>query len=251
MKIPTMFAITLATAVVLVVPAPSQPGSPAGVQRGAATSKRTPASEEQPLGLTEAVPLENAKGRFDHFAMGGGRLFVAALGSDAVEVINIGGRILEHTITGIPDPQGIAISPEANKLFVARGRGKADIYDGKSYDQIATIHFQGGADNLRYAPGTKRVYVGCGNDENTGAIAMIRATTNQRLAEEYKLGGEPESFQLEKSGPNIYVSVPDLKQIVFVNRTTKEIEHWSLSGVGHNFPMALDQADHRVFVGVH
>lgn len=42
--------------------------------------------------LTEAIPLENAKGRFDHFAMGGGRLFVAALGSNAVEVINIGGR---------------------------------------------------------------------------------------------------------------------------------------------------------------
>jgi hypothetical protein len=28
------------------------------------------------------------------------------------------------------------------------------------------------------------------------------------------LGGEPESFQLEKMGPNIYVNVPDLKQIV-------------------------------------
>lgn len=201
--------------------------------------------------LTEAVPLENAKGRFDHFAMGGGRLFVAALGSDAVEVINIGGRILEHTITGIPDPQGIAFSPEANKVFVASGRGKVYIYDSKSYDQIATIDFQGGADNLRYDGGTKRVYVGCGNDENTGAIAMIDATTNQRLAEEYKLGGEPESFQLEKMGPNIYVNVPDLKQIVVVNRTTKEIKHWSLNGVEHNFPMALDEADHRLFVGVH
>ena len=34
---------------------------------------------EKPQVLTEAIPLENAKGRFDHFAMGGGRLFVAAL----------------------------------------------------------------------------------------------------------------------------------------------------------------------------
>jgi hypothetical protein len=40
---------------------------------------------------------------------------------------------------------------------------------------------------------------------------MIDAATNQRLDEEYKLGGEPESFQLEKYGPNIYVNVPDLK----------------------------------------
>jgi hypothetical protein len=222
----------------------------AGAQQGAAP-KRAAAQVEKPLVLTEAIPLENAKGRFDHFAMGGGRLFVAALGSNAVEVINIGGRILDHTITGVPNPQGIAFSPETNKLFVASGRGKVYVYDGKSYDQMATVDFQGGADNLRYDAATKRVYVGSGNDEKTGAIAIIDATTNQRLDEEFKLGGEPESFQLEKSGPNIYVNVPDLKQIVVVNRATRQITHWPLNGVESNFPMALDEADHRLFVGVH
>lgn len=250
MKILTMLASAMATAA-LVAPVLSQQGSPAAAQKSAVTPKLTAAAPERPLVLTEAIPLENAKGRFDHFAMGGGRLFVAALGSNAVEVINIGGRILEHTITDIPDPQGIAFSAETNKLFVASGRGKVYIYDGKSYAGIATVDFQGGADNLRYDAATKRVYVGCGDDEKTGAIAMIDATTNQRLAEEYKLGGEPESFQLEKMGPNIYVNVPDLKQIVVVNRATKEIQHWSLSGVEHNFPMALNEADHRLFVGVH
>jgi hypothetical protein len=210
-----------------------------------------PVRREKPLVLTEAIPLDSAKGRFDHFAMGGGRLFVAALGSNSVEVINIGGRILDRTMTDIPDPQGIAFSPETNKLFVASGRGKVYVYDGKSYDQITTVDFQGGADNLRYDAATKRVYVGCGDDEKTGAIAIIDATTNQRLEEEYKLGGEPESFQLEKSGPNIYVNVPDSKEIVVVNRTTKHTTHWPLKGVESNFPMALDEADHRLFVGVH
>ena len=217
----------------------------------ASASKRTPATSEKPLVLTEAIPVENAKGRFDHFAIGGGRLFVAALGSNAVEVVNIGGRVLDRTITGIPDPQGIAFSPETNKLFVASGRGKVYIYDGASYNPITTVDFEGGADNLRYDAPTKRVYVGCGEDEKSGAIAMIDAATNQRLGEEYKIGGEPESFQLEKAGPNIYVNVPDLQQIVVINRTTKEIAHWPLNGVAHNFPMALDEADHRLFVGVH
>src|SRR5690349_367958 len=62
------------------------------------TAKNTSAVQEHPLVLTETIPLENAKGRFDHFAMGGGRPFVAALGSNAVEVINLGGRILERTL---------------------------------------------------------------------------------------------------------------------------------------------------------
>lgn len=225
-------------------------------QSGATTKSASPAQgqvreRESPLVLTEAIPLENAKGRFDHFAMGGGKLFVSALGSNAVEVVNIGGRILDHTITDIPDPQGVAFSPEVNKLFVASGRGKVYIYDGKTYNQIATIDFDGGADNMRYDAASRRVYVGCGDDDKTGAIAMIDATTNQRLNEDYKLGGEPESFQLEKAGPNIYVNVPDLKQIVVVNRNTKTVTRWSLNGVESNFPMALDEVDHRLFVGVH
>ncbi len=228
-----------------------QQGGASAAKKNSPAPKSAAPSREKPLVFTEAIPLENAKGRFDHFAMGGGRLFVAALGSNAVEVINVGGRLLDRTITGVPNPQGVAFSPETNKLFVATGRGKVYIYDGKSYDQIATVDFPGGADNLRYDAATKRVYVGCGDDEKTGAIGMIDATTNQRLEEEYKLGGEAESFQLEKSGPNIYVNVPDLKQIVVINRATKQITRWPLKGVDSNFPMALDEADHRLFVGVH
>ncbi len=205
---------------------------------------------DSPLVLTEAIPLDNIKGRFDHFALGGGKLFVSALGSNAVEAINIGGRVLDHEIR-VPDPQGIAFSPETNKIFIASGAGKVHIYDAKSYDPIATIDFPGGADNLRYDSQTKRVYVGCGDDEKTGAIAMIDATTNQRLPEEYKLGGEPEAFQLEKAGPRIFVNVPDLKQIVVVDRATKQVTRWSINGMEGNFPMALDEPDHRLFVGTH
>jgi hypothetical protein len=211
-----------------------------------------PAARTQPLVLTDAIPLEGIKGRFDHFGYGRGRVFAAALGSNAVVVVSVGARTLEHTISGVPDPQGVVHVPETNQVFVASGSaGKVYIYDGASFSLITTVDFPGGADNLRYDAATKRVYVGCGDDAKSGAIAVIDATTNKRLDEEYTLGGEPESFQLEKSGPNIYVNVPDLKQIVVINRVTKAIARWPLSGVESNFPMALDEADHRLFVGTH
>jgi DNA-binding beta-propeller fold protein YncE len=206
---------------------------------------------EKPVVLTEAIPLENAKGRFDHFAMGGGRLFVAALGSNLVEAIDIGGRVLDHALTGIPVPQGIAYSPETRKIFVASGRGKVYIYDGGSFQQLAGVDFDGGADNLRYDAANKRVYVACGEDEKNAAIATIDAVTNKRLPEEYKLGAEPESFQPEKSGSHIYVNLPGPQQVVAINRATKQIARWPLSGIGGNFPMALDEADHRLFIGTH
>jgi DNA-binding beta-propeller fold protein YncE len=113
------------------------------------------------------------------------------------------GGIVEHTITGVPNPQGVAFFPETHKLFVASAKGKVYIYDAGSFDLISSVAFEGGADNLRYDAVNKRIYVACGDDEKNAAIATIDATTNQRLDEEYKLGGEPESFQLESSGPNI------------------------------------------------
>ncbi len=205
--------------------------------------------EQRPMVLTEAIPLEGIKGRFDHFGTSGRKLFISALGNNTVEVIDISGRTLEHTITGVPNPQGVVFAPEVNKLFVASSKGKLYIYDGTSFELITSIDFHGDVDNLRYDGANKRVYVGYGDDE-TAAIGWVDATNNQRMGEEYKLGAHPESFQLETSGPNIYVNLPDLKQIAVINRSTHAIVRWPLT-LEHNFPMALDEADHRLFVGTH
>src|SRR5438105_3687786 len=216
-------------------------------QSSVPSTAQTAAESTPPLVLTGQVPLEGVKGRFDHFASGKGKVFVSGLGNDTVEVIDLFRGTRAHEITGVPGPQGVAFSPEANKLFVASEKGKVYIYDGDSFKLVTTLNFDGGADNMRYDEATKRVYVGCGNDEKNSAIAAVDAMTNRRLDEVYKVGGEPESFQLEKSGPNIYVNIPDLKQIAVINRMTKEIKRWPIT-VGQNFPMALDEADHRLFV---
>jgi DNA-binding beta-propeller fold protein YncE len=207
----------------------------------------TPASLPAMI-LTASIPLDGVKGRLDHFAASKGKVYVSALGNNSVEVIDLFAGAVSHTIADVPNPQGIAFSPEANELFVASAEGKVYIYRGDTYKLVSTLTFEGGADNMRYDSETRRVYVGCGDDEKTGAIATIDAMTNLRSDEVYKLGGEPESFQLERQGRNIYVNVPDMKQIVVINRKTRELTRWPV-GVGQNFPMALDEADHRVIVG--
>jgi hypothetical protein len=204
----------------------------------------------RPLVLTEAIPTPGVQGRFDHFGFDGkNQLFVAALGNNSVEVIDISARLRAHTISGIPNPQGVAYAPDTKKLFVASSKGKLRIYAGENFDLVKEIDFHGDVDNLRYDAGTHRVYVGFGEDE-TGAIGMVDAASNERLQEEYKLGAHPESFQLESAGPNIYVNLPDLKQIAVINRKTGAIARWPLT-LEHNFPMALDEADHRLFVATH
>src|SRR3974390_3387907 len=146
---------------------------------------------DRPMVLTEAISLEGVKGRFDHFGNSGKRLFVSAVGNNTVEVIGISSRTLEHTISGVPNPQGVVYAPEVNKLFVGSSQGKLYIYEGSKSDLLTNIDFHGDVDNLRYDAEAKRVYVGYGDDE-TAAIGIVDATTNQRLPEEYKLGAHPE-----------------------------------------------------------
>lgn len=200
-----------------------------------------------PLTLTGAIPLPNVQGRIDHFGFDPkNRVFVSALGNNSEEVINLSAQRVVHSIPEVPTPQGVVYSPETNKLFVASAEGKVYIYDGTSFDLIVSLDFPEDADNLRYDSAEKRVYVGYGDDK-TAAIGMIDTTTNKRLNEEFKLGSHPESFQLETSGPRIFVNLPDSKQIAVINRKTHVISNWALTLEG-NFPMSLDEADHRVFV---
>jgi len=216
-----------------------------------APPENSAAAENSPLILTAQVPLAGVLGRFDHFTFDPaepGRIFISALGNNSVEVINtVEGRAV-HRIADIPEPQGIAFAIGLNKLFVASRKGKLYVYGGSDYKLIAAIDYNADVDNLRYDAPSKRVYVGYG-DEDNAAIGVVDATTNQRLDEVYKIGAHPESFQLEKSGPKIYVNLEDLKQVAAIDRTTKNLTKWDLpSKFGENFPMALDEPDHRLFI---
>jgi hypothetical protein len=172
-----------------------------------ASAQGRPASttdDNGPLILTAQVPLPGVHGRFDHFAFDPaepGRIFISALGNNSVEVLNTVEGTEVHRITGIPEPQGIAFAIGLNKLFVASRKGKLYVYDGTGYKLITAIDYNADVDNLRYDAPSKRVYVGYG-DGDKAAIGMVDATTNQLLDEVYKTGAHPESYQLEKSGPN-------------------------------------------------
>lgn len=205
-------------------------------------------SGEAPLVLTGAIPLPNVKGRIDHFAFDGAhnRLLISALGNNTEEIVGVGSQTVLHTITGVPAPQGVAYSPETNKIFVGSDEGTLYVYDGSSFGLITSIDFGDDVDNLRYDANEKRLYVGYG-DGKDGAIGMVDVASNRRLDTEFKLGAHPESFQLSQSGPNLYVNLPDLKQIAVVNRTTHSITRWPIA-FESNFPMALDEPGNRLFV---
>jgi outer membrane protein assembly factor BamB len=55
---------------------------------------------------------------------------------------------------------------------------------------------------------------------------------------------------LEKNGSRIFVNVPNSRHVAVVDRDKGEVvARWKTDLAFANFPMALDEADHRLFVG--
>ena len=224
---------------------------------------KTEEKKPLPLVYTQALPLPGVQGRFDHFSADPerARIYLSALGNDTLEVIDTvrGARI--QSVTGLGMPQGIVYVPDFQKLFVGNrvagphdpdvpGKGVVKVFDASGGDLklIDTIEFHNDCDNLRYDAADKRVYVGFG-DGPTAGIGMIDAATDKRVGE-YILGAHPESFQIEKSGTKIFVNIADDNLVAVVDRKTGTVTKWPLKGLANNFPMALDEEHHRLFIGV-
>jgi hypothetical protein len=208
------------------------------------------APEKTPLLLVQEIPLPNVGGRIDHFTFDAKRKRVigAALGNNTVEVVDTFGGSDIHSITGAANPQGVVYVGELNKLFVANGAdGKLRIYDGDSFKLLNTVDIGEDADNARYDPVAKRVYVAFGGDEE-GGIAAIDAATGKRLEDVAKLDAHPESFQIATPKPVIYANIATKAKVVVIDRATHKVTDWPLKAGKANYPMALDEADHRLFV---
>ena len=200
----------------------------------------------EPLKLEKTIQLPEVQGRIDHMSLDvkGQRLFVAALGNNTVEVVDLKAGKRTSTISGLQEPQGVLYVASKDRLFVASSKdGTVKMFDGTSLRLLKTIEYGDDADNLRYDSANEHVYVGYGN----GALAELDSE-GQKVAET-KLDAHPESFQLEKNSPRIYVNLPKSRKIAVVDRKAhSEIKTWGTGMAFANYAMALDEADRRLFV---
>jgi len=200
------------------------------------------------LKLKQTIPLSGVEGRIDHFAFdpAGERLFVCALGNNTVEVVDLRKGERTHSIRGLGAPQGVAYAPGFDRVFVANDKGGiCKIYDGKSFQPVGELSFEDDADNVRYDDEKKEIYVGFGN----GGIAVVNAPKGKQVGS-IKLSAHPEAFQLEKKANRIFVNVPNSRHVAVIDRDKGEVvARWKTDLAFANFPMALDEANHRLFVG--
>ncbi len=201
---------------------------------------------QEPLALTKTIALPDVRGRIDHMAVdvSGKRLFVAALGNNTVEIVDLEVGRAVGRLQSLREPQGVAYASKTEQLFVANGGGDVSVFADQPLRAGATIAALQDADNLRLDSSGTNVYVGYGH-----ALAVIDALSLSVTAR-VPLAGHPEAFQLDASSPRIFVNVPTAGQIAVVDRDKREqVATWRLVDAAANFPMALDVDGHRLFVG--
>jgi DNA-binding beta-propeller fold protein YncE len=197
--------------------------------------------------LLSRIELPDVNGRIDHFSVdvSGKRLFVSALGNHTVEVLDVVSGKRLHTIGDLAEPQGVYCDPSTNRLFVACVKdGATKVFDAGTFQLLETVKYSADADNIRYDARGHRIIVGYGD----GALGFL--DSNGKKTGEIALDAHPESFQLEKTGTRVFVNVPDRKEIQVADPAKNTtLAKWPVTSALKNYPMALDEAHHRLLVG--
>ena len=196
-----------------------------------------------PLILETKIPLGQVSGRIDHLGIDLKRqqLLVAELGNNSLGVIDLAAGKVQRRIADLSEPQGVAYVPSSDSVFVANaGDGSVRVLRAEDLTPIGRIELGDDADNVRLDTAHKRVLVGYGK----GALAVIDPASLTKTAD-IRLRGHPEGFQVDETGTQVFVNVPDAREIGVVDLATGSTRSLPTQGAGSNFPMAIDGAAHR------
>ena len=213
-------------------------------------------SEEAPLKLVQTVKLpDDIKGRFDHFAvdLAGNRLFATPEDTHQVLVFDLKSGKLLHSIKPIGKPHAILYREDLHQLYVTDGdAGELKIYDSKTYALKSSVKLLEDADSIGYDPSTKYLYIdnGGGDVHETYSMLSVVDTTSGKKLADIKLDGETlEAMALESGSSKMYVNNKAKNRVDVVDREKRELlASWPITKGKTNVAMALDEANHRLFV---
>lgn len=227
-------------------------GGAGGALRSQPSAVPKPWPYPQKLAMVQRNVLPKVDGRLDHMACdpASKTLYVAAFRNNSLEVQRVSDSTTVQSIDGLSEPSGVLFIPEPRRVVVSDFRGvhvfTADASGKLTEERV--VPFDAAPDNIRYDAATKRVYVG-----HAQAIGSFDIETGERHSD-IKLPGAPEAFVLEPGKSKIFVNVPSKQAVVVVDRETRSVtSEWPLANAEQkfaeaNFPMALDEANHRLFV---
>jgi len=147
--------------------------------------------KQQPLRLTQTIPLPRVKGRLDHMGVDleKKRLFVAAVTNNTLEVVDLTGGKVINSLAGFRDTQdALFLGGDFNKLYVTSLDGHVRVFQGDTFRLVQDFKVEAGPNRLFYDPAANLIYFSyggqmAGNDafERVGILQPKRGTGNDQL----------------------------------------------------------------------
>jgi len=198
--------------------------------------------------LKQTIELKGKAGTMDHLALDAkrDRLFVANKVNNTLDIVDLKAGKLLTQIRNQGGIQGIAYAADLDRVIVGLGTGGfCNFFDGEKYKQLETLKFTDDSDNVRYDPRTQLVYVAHAEK----SLGVVDAK-NFQIKKDIKLPGAAEGFQIEKKRPRLYVNIPSPSEVVVIDTDKNEVmTRYKVEKAGGQHPMALDEENHRLFLG--
>jgi hypothetical protein len=142
--------------------------------------------------------------------------------------------------------QGIAYAADLDRVIVGLGTGGfCNIFDGQDYNLVKTRKFADDSDNVRYDPRTHLVYVAHAEK----SLGVIDVKTGEQKPD-IKLPGQAEGFVIETGRPRLYMNIPSPSELVVIDTEKNTIiQRHKVEMAGAQHPVAIDEANHRIFIG--
>lgn len=194
----------------------------------------------------------------DHFGVDvkGHRLFATPQAHKSVQVFDIESGKFLLEITGFGNAHGVTYREDLDQFYVSDGgdAGEVKIFSGKDYRLVKSVRGLAGADSTGYDPTTKELYVVTGGPSaklDYSSVTIVDTTMGERVGEIRVPGsGHLEQIVAEASGPRIYVNIEDKNEVGVMDKEKRTLlARWPLITGKNNYPLALDEKHHRLFVG--
>jgi YVTN family beta-propeller protein len=173
------------------------------------------------------------------------RLYVSH--ATKVVVIDTQANKVVGEIPDTPGVHGFAIAADLGRGFSSNGReNKASIVDLKTLKLIQKVDTGENPDAILYEPGRKEVYTMNGRSKSS---TVFDAQTGKVVAT-IPLEGKPEFAQADPKAGKVYVNIEDLNAIKVIDTATHKVtDTWPIAPGESASGMAIDLANHRLFIG--
>jgi DNA-binding beta-propeller fold protein YncE len=194
--------------------------------------------------VIKKIPIPG-KGGWDYLTVdeAARRLYVSH--ATEMEILNLdsGEKLGSIPTVGM---HGIALAPEFNHGFLSDGKANTVImFDLKTMKVLAKIDSPKDPDGIIYDDGSKRVFAFNGDSNSATAIDAASG----KVAGTVDLGGGPEFAAADGHG-YVFDNLEDNSLVLKINSHDLKVEQrWPTAPCSSPSSMAMDRANHRIFVG--